>query len=103
MNAAPTAFFIYGASYYPTEMLCIPMGLRICRPETGLVHASEKMNGIHGISSGLCPRPSEAKEQDIEIWLILRGLCTKFIQSGDLNLKNSAKRCEAQQPIQKEE
>ena len=57
-----------------------PMGLRICRPETGLVHASEKMNGIHGISSGLCPRPSEAKEQGIEVRLILRGLCTNFVQ-----------------------
>jgi len=37
MNAAPTALLIFEASLYPTEMLCIPMGLRICRPETGWV------------------------------------------------------------------
>jgi len=87
----------------PRKCCAFPWGYGYAAPKRGWVYASEKMNGIHGISSGLCPRPSEAKEQDIEIWLILRGLCTKFIQSGDLNLKNSAKRCEAQQPIQKEE
>ena len=73
------------------------MRLRICCPGTGLVYTSEKVNASFVISSGLCPRPSEAKEQGIEVRLILRGLCTKFIQSGDLNLKNSVERCEAQQ------
>ena len=50
MNAAPTALLVYGASYYPTEMLCIPMGLRICRRGTGLSYTPEKVNAIHGIS-----------------------------------------------------
>jgi len=39
----------YDASYNPKEMLCIPMGLGICRPKTGLVYTSEKVNGIHSI------------------------------------------------------
>jgi len=50
MNAAPTALLVYGASCYPTEMLCIPMGLRTCRPETGLVYASKLLTDINIIS-----------------------------------------------------
>ena len=42
-DAAPTALFLNLASIYPTEMLRFPMGLRICRPEAGLVYSREKM------------------------------------------------------------
>jgi hypothetical protein len=37
-DAAPTALSYNEAFFYPTEMLRIPIGLRICRPETGLVY-----------------------------------------------------------------
>ena len=41
-DAAPTALLFILASLYPTEMLRIPMWLRICRPETGLVSSLNK-------------------------------------------------------------
>ncbi len=79
MDAAPTALFLYDALCYPTEMLRIPEGLRICRPITGLVYTSEKVNAILVILCRLIPFSPGAEEYEIEIRWLPRGLCPKIV------------------------
>ena len=79
MNAAPTALLVYGASYYPTEMLCIPMGLRIYRPVTGLVFASKLLTDININSHWYILRFSEGEEREIQNKSISQGFCFDFI------------------------
>jgi hypothetical protein len=54
------------AFFYPTEMLRIPIGLRICRPVTGLVYTDEKVKASHFIWHLLFQKQGRKNDRPIQ-------------------------------------